>query len=147
VRHGGEVCALRKESPMADLLEAAQQGNGPRVEVAPPHMVATEFRGLCQQGCCCRSVASTLASRFHGRSIHLGLFSYRPIQELLNDAAKAGNLSDRLRFTNAYALQPSSSEPNFGFVRAAVRFHGRLFTLAVIPLLLGGTSGGRYAQY
>jgi hypothetical protein len=109
---------------MADLLAAAHHGNGPRVEVAP-HMVAAEFRGLCQRGCCCRSVPSTRATRFHGRSIHLGLFSYRSMQELLNDAAKAGNLPDLLRSVEGHALP--TLDPNFGFVRAAVRFHGRLF--------------------
>ena len=66
------LAALRKESPMTDLITAARQGNGPRVEVAP-HMVVAGFRGLGQLACCCRSVASTRASRFHGRSFHLGL--------------------------------------------------------------------------
>ena len=48
VRGLGEACAkgqrrpvalaaLRKESPMTDLITAARDGNGPRVEVAPPH--------------------------------------------------------------------------------------------------------------
>ena len=69
VRGLGEACAkgqrrpvalaaLRKESPMTDLITAAQQGNGRRVEVAPL-MVVAEFRGLGQLACCCRSVAST----------------------------------------------------------------------------------------
>ena len=31
------LAALRKESPMTDLITAARDGNGPRVEVAPPH--------------------------------------------------------------------------------------------------------------
>ena len=52
------LAALREESPMTDLIRAAQQGNGPRVEVAPL-MVVAEFRGLGQLACCCRSVAST----------------------------------------------------------------------------------------
>jgi hypothetical protein len=52
------LAALRKESPMTDLITAAQQGNGPRVEVAHL-MVVAEFRGLGQLACCCRSVAST----------------------------------------------------------------------------------------
>ncbi len=52
------LAALRKESPMTDLITAAQQGNGRRVEVAPL-MVVAEFRGLGQLACCCRSVAST----------------------------------------------------------------------------------------
>ena len=52
------LAALRKESPMTDLITAAEQGNGPRVEVAPL-MVVAEFRGLGQLACCCRSVAST----------------------------------------------------------------------------------------
>jgi hypothetical protein len=49
------LAALRKESPMTDLIEAAQQGDGPRVEVAPLMMVA-EFRGVGQLACCCRRV-------------------------------------------------------------------------------------------
>jgi hypothetical protein len=52
------LAALRKESPMTDLVTAARDGNGPRVEVAPL-MVVAEFRGLGQLACCCRSVAST----------------------------------------------------------------------------------------
>ena len=52
------LAAVREESPMTDLITAARQGNGPRVEVAP-HMVVAEFRGLGQLACCCRSVAST----------------------------------------------------------------------------------------
>ena len=154
VRGLGEACAkgqrrpvalaaLRKESPMTDLITAARDGNGPRVEVAP-HMVVAEFRGLGQLACCCRSVASTRASRFHGRSFHLGLFSYRSMQELLNDAAKAGNLPEILRAVDGHALP--TLLPNFGFVRAAVRLHARLFTPAVVALLLGGTGGGRYAS-
>ena len=69
VRGLGEACAkgqrrpvalaaLRKESPMTDLITAALQGNGRRVKVAPL-MVVAEFRGLGQLACCCRSVAST----------------------------------------------------------------------------------------
>ena len=38
---------LRKESLMADLIEAAKQGNGPGVTVAP-HTLVAEFRGLWQ---------------------------------------------------------------------------------------------------
>jgi hypothetical protein len=38
---------LRKES-MADLIAAASQGNGPRVEVATPTLLVAEFRSLCQ---------------------------------------------------------------------------------------------------
>ena len=128
---------------MTDLITAAEQGNGPRVEVAP-HMVVAEFRGLGQLACCCRSVASTRASRFHGRSFHLGLFSYRSMQELLNDVVKAGNLPEILRGVDSYALP--TLDPNFGFVRAIIRLHGRLFTPAVVALLLGGTGGGRYAS-
>jgi hypothetical protein len=52
------LAALRKESPMTDLITAARQGNGLKVEVAPL-MVVAEFRGLGQLACCCRSVAST----------------------------------------------------------------------------------------
>jgi hypothetical protein len=63
------------------------------------------------------------------------------MQELLNDAAKAGNLPDLLRFANSYALP--TLVPNLGIVRAAVRLHARLFTLAVVAPLLGGTGGGR----
>ena len=64
------------------------------------------------------------------------------MQELLNDAAKAGNLPELLRVTDGHALP--TLVPNFGFVRAAVVL--RLFKLAVVALLLGGTSGGRYAS-
>ncbi len=39
----------------------------------------------------------TRASRFHDRGFHLGLFSWRSMQELLNDAAKAGDLPELLR--------------------------------------------------
>jgi hypothetical protein len=67
------------------------------------------------------------------------------MQELLNDAAKAGNLPDLLRFADSYALP--THVPNFGFVRAAVRLHARLSTLAVVAPLLCGTSGGRYSEY
>ena len=38
---------LRKES-MADLIAAASQGKGPRVEVATPTLLVAEIRGLCQ---------------------------------------------------------------------------------------------------
>ena len=38
------------ESPMEDLIEAATQGNGPRVEVATPTLLVAESRGLCQRG-------------------------------------------------------------------------------------------------
>ena len=48
---------------------------------------------------------------------------------------------------NSYSVETSTPsqpfEPNFGFVRAA-RIHGQPFH-AVVALLLGGTSGGRYA--
>ena len=66
------------------------------------------------------------------------------MQELINDAAKAGNLPEILRVVDWYALP--TLVPNFGFVRAIIRLHARLFTLAVVALLLGGTSGGRYAS-
>ena len=66
------------------------------------------------------------------------------MQELLNDAAKAGNLPEILRSKDSYALP--TLVPNFGFVRAAVVLRARLLTLAVVALLLGGTSGGRYAS-
>ena len=66
------------------------------------------------------------------------------MQELINDAAKAGNLLEILRVADRHALP--THVPNFGFVRAAVRLHARLFTLAVVALLLGGTGGGRYAS-
>jgi hypothetical protein len=66
------------------------------------------------------------------------------MQELLNDALKAGNLPDLLRGVDWYALP--TLVPNFGFVRAIIRLHARLFTLAVVALLLGGTGGGRYAS-
>ena len=62
------------------------------------------------------------------------------MQELLNDAAKAGNLPELLRFANSYALP--TLVPNFGFVRAAVRLYARLLPLAVVALLLGGTAAG-----
>jgi hypothetical protein len=66
------------------------------------------------------------------------------MQELLNDAAKAGNLPEILRGVNGHALP--TLVPNFGFVRAAVRLHAHLFTLAVVAPLLGGNGGGRYAS-
>ncbi len=66
------------------------------------------------------------------------------MQELLNDAAKSGNLPEILRGANSYALP--TLDPNFGFVRSAVRLHARLFMLAVVAPLLGGTGGGRYAS-
>ena len=66
------------------------------------------------------------------------------MQELLNDAAKAGNLPDLLRFVDEYALL--TLVPTLGFVRAIIRLHARLFTLAVVARLLGGTGGGRYAS-
>jgi hypothetical protein len=88
-------------------------------------------------------VASTCATRFM-IDFQLGHFSRRFSQELLNRAANAGNLPERLSFC-AYALPVLV--PNFAFVRAAVRFHGRLFTLALVALWLGGTSGGWYAEY
>ena len=66
------------------------------------------------------------------------------MQELINDAAKAGNLPEILRGVDEYALP--TLDPDFGFVRAIIRLHARLFTLAVVALLLGGTSGGRYAS-
>ena len=62
------------------------------------------------------------------------------MQELINDAAKAGNLREILRAVDGHALP--THVPNFGFVRAAVRLHARLFTLAVVALLLGGTAAG-----
>jgi hypothetical protein len=67
------------------------------------------------------------------------------MQELLNDAAKAGNLPDLLRFVDWHALP--TLDPNFGFVDAAIRLHARFFTLAVVALLLAGSGGGRYAEY
>ncbi len=66
------------------------------------------------------------------------------MQELLNDAAKAGNLPDLLRVVDSYALP--TLDPNFTFVRAAIRVHDGLFTPAVVAHLLGGTGGGRYAS-
>jgi hypothetical protein len=51
------------------------------------------------------------------------------MQELFNDAAKAGNLPDLLRFVDSYALP--TLVPSFSFVCVAVRLHARLFTLAV----------------
>ena len=66
------------------------------------------------------------------------------MQELINDAAKAGNLPEILRGVDGHALP--TLDPNFGFVRAAVRLYARLLTLAVVALLFGGTSGGRYAS-
>ena len=66
------------------------------------------------------------------------------MQELLNDAAKAGNLPEILRGVDMYALP--TLDPNFGFVRAIIRLRARLSTLAVVARLLGGTGGGRYAS-
>ena len=66
------------------------------------------------------------------------------MQELLNDAAKAGNLPELLRVTDGHALP--TLVPNFGFVCAGVVLRARLLPLAVVALLLGGTSGGRYAS-
>ncbi len=66
------------------------------------------------------------------------------MQELINDAAKAGNLPEILRGVDGHALP--TLDPNFGFVRAIIRLHARLFTPAVVALLLGGTGGGRYAS-
>jgi hypothetical protein len=66
------------------------------------------------------------------------------MQELINDAAKAGNLPEILRVVDEYALP--TLVPNFGFVRAIIRLHARLFTLAVVAPLLGGTGGGRHAS-
>ena len=62
------------------------------------------------------------------------------MQELLNDAAKAGNLPEILRSKDSCALP--ILVPNFGFVRAAVVLRARLLTLAVVALLLGGTAAG-----
>ena len=67
------------------------------------------------------------------------------MQELLNDADISGDLPDLLRFVDGHAL--TTLVPNFAFVGAAVRFHGGHSTLAVVALLLGGTSGGLYAEY
>jgi hypothetical protein len=66
------------------------------------------------------------------------------MQELINDAAKAGNLPGILRGVDVYALP--TLDPNFGFVREIIRLHARLFTPAVVALLLGGTGGGRHAS-
>jgi hypothetical protein len=66
------------------------------------------------------------------------------MQELLNDAAKAGNLPEILRVADGHAL--STLVPNLGFVRAIIRHHAGLFTPAVVALLPGGTGGGRYAS-
>ena len=41
------VAAKKAAEWAAHLLEAVEQGNGPRVEVAP-HMVVAEFRGVGQ---------------------------------------------------------------------------------------------------
>ena len=62
------------------------------------------------------------------------------MQELINDAAKAGNLPELLRDTDGHALP--TLVPNFGFVRAAVVLRARLLPLAVVALLLGGTAAG-----
>ena len=62
------------------------------------------------------------------------------MQELINDAAKAGNLPELLRDTDEYALP--TLVPNLGFVRAAVVLRARLLPLAVVALLLGGTAAG-----
>ena len=63
------------------------------------------------------------------------------MQELLNDAAKAGNLPEILRSKDSsYALP--TLVPNFGFVRAGVVLRARLLPLAVVALLLGGTAAG-----
>ncbi len=55
------------------------------------------------------------------------------MQELFNDAAKAGNFPDLLLVVDSYALP--TLVPNFGIVRAAVRLHARLFMLAVVAPL------------
>ena len=65
------------------------------------------------------------------------------MQELLDDAAKAGNRPERLRVVDWHALPTHVS--NFAFVRAVIRLHAHLFTPAVVAPLLGGTSGARYA--
>ena len=62
------------------------------------------------------------------------------MQELLDDAAKAGNLPELLRSKDSYALP--TLVPNFGFVRAAVVPRARPLPLAVVALLLGGTAAG-----
>jgi hypothetical protein len=46
------------------------------------------------------------------------------MQELLNDAAKAGNLAGRLHFADGHALR--TLVPNFGFVRAAIRLQPKI---------------------
>ena len=62
------------------------------------------------------------------------------MQELLDDAAKAGNLPELLRDTDGHALP--TLVPNLGFVRAAVVLRARLLPLAVVALVLGGTAAG-----
>ena len=62
------------------------------------------------------------------------------MQELIDDAAKAGNLPERLRDTDGHALP--TLVPNFGFVRAGVVLRARLLPLAVVALLLGGPAAG-----
>jgi hypothetical protein len=124
-----------------DIIEAAKQGNEPRVTVAP-HMVVAELRGLWQRAYCCRSVASTRASRFH-------LFILAPSYIVL--CRSSSTTPPRLAISQTCStLQTGTpSQPSiqiFAFDRAAVRLHARLFTLAVVALLLGGTGGGRLCR-
>jgi hypothetical protein len=80
------------------------------------------------------------ASWFHDRSFRHGLFSWRSMQELLDDAA---NLSDRLCFADEYALP--TLVPYSGFVRASVRFGftPAIFALAFVALCLAAPAAGR----
>jgi hypothetical protein len=63
------------------------------------------------------------------------------MQELLSDAAKAGNLPEFLCFEDEY-VSPALV-PNF----ASIRFRDRLSMLALVAPLLCGTGGGRYVEY
>ncbi len=72
-------------------------------------------------------------------------FSHRrSVQELLDDAAAAGILPERLRIEDSYAL-PALVPNSAWFVRRLVATPA--FARSALEPLLGGTSGGRYAEY
>jgi hypothetical protein len=101
--------------------------------------------GAIEHAASAPSRASTGTSRFHVRGLHLGLFSWRFMQELLEDAA---NLPGRLRSTDGHAPHPVSGNRNqipapkkaqrLWLPALAISFSTGLLLAALAALLGGG---------
>jgi hypothetical protein len=119
---------------MADLLEAAKRGNGPRVVVAP-HMHLRNSRAYASE----HAAAAPLCQRVHPGRMMLA-FIFASFHDLLCRSSSPMPPMLAISRTSSASQMSTPSQatlvPNCGLFRAAVRSHNRLFTHALVALLL-----------